>query len=460
MRYNKRTLIARRNKILPVQFVRQDMATFSGLTLIDHYLRVYRIHRRLKDTMKDYGFKGDYSIGDILFVLLVMLLIGAERLQHLEYLKSDPLVCRVVRLARIPHRTKVSTALKQFASDSLKALIELNAELVVEKLQELGLHELTIDLDGTVISTQGNPTWAFKGYNPIKKGAKSYFPLTAHIGETGHFLTIVNRPGNVHDSNRALTVIKAIRKHLTDFTIRFRADSVFCVPEVINHLLSRQISFAIKAPFWKLINLKQAAQQRKKWFRINKQWSYFWIKQSVNSVEHKHYVMILRKKVRCKQKYVQLDLFSPNNGSYEYSAVVTDTKDWDPEKLLLFVAGRSAQETSIGELKTDFAFDHIPTNTYQANSAYQQISQMAYNLAISMQHSMGVTKKQESNRKRTRIYSRMEWKTFRFLILNRAGRIVHVQGKKVLEMTQNSATEKPYNKILRSLEAVKLMKAA
>ena len=460
MRYNKRNLIARRNKILPVQFVRQDMTTFSGLTLIDHYLRVYRIHRRLKDRMKGYGFKGDYSTGDILFVLLIAILVGAERLQHLEYLKSDPLLCRVVRLTRIPYRTTVSTVLKQFASDSLKTLIELNAELVVEKLYELGLQDLTIDLDGTVITTQGNPTWAFKGYNPIKKGAKSYFPLTAHIGETGHFLAIVNRPGNVHDSNRALTVIKAIRKHLTNFTIRFRADSAFCVPDVINYLLSRQISFAIKAPFWKLKNLKQAAQQRKRWFRINNQWSYFWTKQSVGSIEHEHYVVIVRKKIRCKHKYVQLDLFSPNNGNYEYSAVVTDTKAWDPEELLLFVSGRSAQETSLGELKTDFSFDHIPTNTYQANSAYQQISQMAYNLAVSMQHTMGLTKKQKYNRKRTRIYSRMEWKTFRFLILNRAGRIVHDQGKKVLEMTQNSATEKLYNKIFTSLEALKLKKAA
>jgi hypothetical protein len=59
MRYNKRSLIARKTKILPIRFVRQDMTTFSGLTLIDHYLRVYRIHQRLKDTMKEYGFKGD-----------------------------------------------------------------------------------------------------------------------------------------------------------------------------------------------------------------------------------------------------------------------------------------------------------------------------------------------------------------------------------------------------------------
>jgi hypothetical protein len=114
MRYNKRTLVARRNKILPVKFVRQDMATYSGLTLIDHYLRLYEIHRRLKKAMHGHGFKGDYSIGDILFVLLIMLLVGAERLHHLDYLRSDPLFSRIVRLTRIPHRTKLSSSLKQF----------------------------------------------------------------------------------------------------------------------------------------------------------------------------------------------------------------------------------------------------------------------------------------------------------------------------------------------------------
>ena len=59
MRYKKRTLIARRNKILPVRFTRQDMTTYAGLTLIDHYLSLYRIHSQLRQTLKKYGFKGD-----------------------------------------------------------------------------------------------------------------------------------------------------------------------------------------------------------------------------------------------------------------------------------------------------------------------------------------------------------------------------------------------------------------
>jgi len=306
-------------------------------------------------------------------------------------------------------------------------------------------------LDGTVVSTKGHPTWALKGYNPIKRGAPSYFPLTAHVAETGHFLTIWNRPGNVHDSNRALELIKSIQKRLPMFSIRFRADSAFCVPKVINYLLHRHISFAIKAPFWKLLTLKTAAQKRKIWYSVNETWSFFWLKSPIDSLEQEHYVFIFRKKVKEPGKNFQLDLFSPNDGFYEYSAVVTDTKQWDAKELLLFVSGRSGQENSLSELKDDFAFGYVPTNTYQANSAYFQISQMAYNLSLSLQHEMGLVKRHSTNPKRTRFYQGWKWKTFRFLILNRAGRIGWEQGTKVLYLTFNKATKQLYDQIGNTL---------
>jgi hypothetical protein len=270
-----------------------------------------------------------------------MIILGAKRLKYLDYLRTDPLFCRVVRLTRIPLRTKISTALKQFTSCSLKVLIDLNSELVIEKLQSLGLIEITIDLDGTVISTIGNPSRAFKGYNPIRRGANSYFPLTAHIEETGHFLSIVNRPSNVHGSIRALWPIKMIRKQLPQFYLRFRADSVFCIPQEINYLLKNKFPFAIKALFWKLLSLKEAAQQRKNWFEIDDTSSYFWIQKPIDSLDHDHYMFVLGKKLKEPKRNFHLNLFSPNNGVYEYSAVVTDTKEWKPKDLLLFIPGLS-----------------------------------------------------------------------------------------------------------------------
>ena len=77
---------------------------------------------------------------------------------------------------------------------------------------------------------------------------------------------------------------------------------------------------------------------------------------------------------------------------------------------------------------------------------------MAYNLSISMQQDMGLSTKQTPNRKKTRIYRIMEWRTFRFLILNKAGRIAWEDGKKVLKMTYNKASQKLYEQIHNSLQ--------
>ena len=164
--------------------------------------------------------------------------------------------------------------------------------------------------------------------------------------------------------------------------------------------------------------------------------------------------------MRDRKNPYQLKLFSPNNGFYEYSAVVTDTKQWDPEELLQFVSGRSAQENSISELKSSFAFDHIPTNQYQANSAYMQMSQMAYNLGTSMQHDMGLAKKRAQNKKKTRLFRTMEWKTIRFLLINRAGRISWEKGVKILQMTKNKKTKELYEKISNSLSEKEFKNAA
>ena len=85
---------------------------------------------------------------------------------------------------------------------------------------------------------------------------------------------------------------------------------------------------------------------------------------------------------------------------------------------------------------------------------------MSYNLATSMQHNMGLAQPRKTNKKFTRLHKIMEWRTFRFLILNRAGKIVRENGNKVLQMTENPATKSLYKKISHSLEEIKLKKAA
>ena len=96
-------------------------------------------------------------------------------------------------------------------------------------------------------------------------------------------------------------------------------------------------------------------------------------------------VVIYRRRVQHEtRKNFQLNLFSSDDGHFEYSAVTTN-KALGPGALWDFMAGRGAQEKTFAELKGEFALDVVPTNHYGANSAWQQLRVRAHNLLRSFQ---------------------------------------------------------------------------
>src|SRR4029079_12453615 len=75
------------------------------------------------------------------------------RLDHLNYVCSDPMVKRFCGLLRLPRERSVSRWLKRFTQKSLGALAEINSEMVCEAIEKEKLGRLTLDIDGSVITT-------------------------------------------------------------------------------------------------------------------------------------------------------------------------------------------------------------------------------------------------------------------------------------------------------------------
>src|SRR2546427_10895093 len=95
--------------------------------------------------------------------------------------------------------------------------------------------------------------------------------------------------------------------------------------------------------------------------------------------------MIYRKHVQHESpKNFQLDLFTPDDGHFEYYAVATNMPLSLPA-LYDFIGGRGAQEKTFAELKREFSLALGPPKPYRANSARHQPSVLAYNLAPSLQ---------------------------------------------------------------------------
>jgi hypothetical protein len=201
---------------LTIQFAPQALTSYGGLELLGRYLRRIDLGMRLRQTFA--GLRSDYGSHRIALVLLALFYVGARRLEHLRYLNGDPLVTRFCGLARLPTRRTVADWLRQFTQETLAPLVALNRDLVIEALARLELPRLTIDVDGSVVRTGATVGWAFRGFNPHHRKDPSYYPLVAHVAQTGHILRLKNRPGNVHDSKQAIPFLRDI---IDDLRARF-----------------------------------------------------------------------------------------------------------------------------------------------------------------------------------------------------------------------------------------------
>ena len=193
---------------LPIEFVRQELTSYSGLELVRRYLHRLDVMARLRRAVAN--VPSDYGGARLALLVMALFYVGARRLEHLRYLAGDPLIARFGGVARLPTAHTVSNWLKQFTQATLAPLIQLNHDLVGEAIAKLRLRRLTVDVDGTVVCTGATVQWAFRGFNPHHRKALSYYPLVAHLAQTGHILRLKNRPGNVHDSKQAVAFLREL----------------------------------------------------------------------------------------------------------------------------------------------------------------------------------------------------------------------------------------------------------
>ena len=422
-----------------IEFASQDITAFGGLELIGRYFRLIKLHRRVQSIFARYGVGGDYRAIDMILVIVVLILVGGRRLDHLNYLCEDPLVKRFCGLLRLPRERSVARWLKRFTHKTLEALVELNSEIVCETILKERLGRLTLDIDGSVITTGASVAWAFRGFNPHHRKDPSYYPILAHLAQTGQILRVKNRPGNVHDSKGAVAfvrdLIEDVRRRLgRSLPLEFRMDGAFFQREMIELLERKEARYAIKVPFFKWLGLLALIRERQHWQALREGMGCFELSLNVAAWEKTLRVVVYRKPVHHEtKKNYQLDLFDPDDGYFEYCAVSTNLTLsagalWD------FMAGRGAQEKTFAELKGEWALDVVPTHHYGANSAWQQISILGHNLLRNFQLHTLATPKPRS-RKRTFRFFLQSLKTIRFKLIHQPARLVEPQNYSVLRFS-------------------------
>lgn len=456
VRLRKQDFSQRINSDLKIEFAEQDLSSFSGLELFRRYFSLISLHSRIRQVFAGYKLSGDYTSAHLILIFIALWLTGGRRLRHIPFISEDPLVQRLCGLKSLPSDRTVSRWLGQFTNDALQALIALNSEIVTEKLQALNLARITLDFDGTVLSCGDQVKWAARGYNPHNRHSKSLYPLLCHVAQTGHFLRVHNRPGDVHDSKAALQIIKAsieqIRTSVPGAVIEVRLDSAFFQEDIIKYLLREKIEFAMKVPMWKWLYLKELIMLRERWTPANEKLSSFKTLVPIESWAMDLPMTFYREKLSETPKLGhQLDFFSPDDGYYEHSVILSN-KEISAVKLLDFYNGRANMEHDLAEIKGEFGFDVIPCRDYQGNGAHQQISTLAYNLVRNFQMEVMLPKDRPRSSSRTNIFEFVSLKTIRFEMITAAGRLLNVSGIKTLRLSQSTMRRKLFEKVGSGLD--------
>ena len=454
MRIRKDSIRGRVKTDLPIVFTDEKLSAYGGIELFRRFLDHSGFAERLQKVFSIRRFDGDYGSFRVTLALMGMLLLGGTRLRHLRMLERDPLFLRFARLHRLPTDRTVSNTLKETTHEMRDRLGDLLRGVAFDTARDEGLSRVTLDTDGTVLRTGLFAEGAERGFNPHHPKDKSYYPLTVHLAQTGQLLAVVNREGNVHDSQKALEtlefVVEEVRRELAPRHLEARFDGAFFRRDILEFLRTSGIEYAIKAPLWDWLDTRRIIGKRKRWKRVGPGLQAFFTKLTIPKWNLTLRVAVYRKHVSHRtRKNFQLDLYDPHDGHYEYCSVATNKRCglralWD------FMAGRGGHEKTLGELKQHLAFDTIPTRDWDANSTWQLISVLTHNVFRQFQiRTTAVARK--NGRKRTYRWVLESLRTYRYEVLNLPAKLARPEGRTELRIAAGEDAQARIQKILAAL---------
>jgi hypothetical protein len=454
---SKAQIEAKFHKIPIIRFEDQRLTSFSGLLIFQTLFKQMNFKRRLKSCFSHLKTSPIFGRNVIVMLLVVHLILGFRRLRELDYYSDDPLVHRLMGLRKLPNVSTVSRALSNMETEEVEKVRELARSLVIEGLSRERLSRLTLDFDGSVQSTKGHAEGTAVGFNKQKKGARSYYPLFCTVAQTGQFLDIHHRPGNVHDSNGAeqfmMQCFSEVKKELKSTAFESRMDSAFFNDKILFNFDANSIKYTASVPFARFPQLKDIIERRKRWKPIDQQWSYFESDWKPKSWESPRRFIFVRKKTKKQHKGpLQLHLFEPRDFNYDYKVIVTN-KSESAKTVAMFHNGRGSQEAIFGNAKNDAALNVIPSKRLAGNQIYTLCSMMAHNLSHEIQM-LAASPSLRAQPKRPTAWRFQTLDTLRHRIIQRAGRLTKPNGELTLTMSANRAVRKDLLHFLDVLKKV------
>lgn len=382
------------------------------------------------------GENARYDAPSAITMLMLGALSGVKHLSHMLLLKSDTVIRQLCNWDNFPHHSTLGRIFKLFRHRHCNELSEAENEARRKVWSKQWVGRVTLDLDSSVRGVYGSQEGAAKGYNPHKKGQKSYHPVFCFLAENRECLHHWFRCGDAYTGNGASEFIKECYSRLPKriWKIIFRGDSGFFCGRNLDVIEEHQNEYLFKASFKGLTKLLMAQS----WRPVRRQlgWECTEFTYACHGWTRVRRFVAVRRLVK---EDTEGRLFPQPH--YEFFCYVTNL-DLTPWKAHKFYGKRATSENWIEWCKNQMAAGSILSQDFWANSAMFQTCILAYNLLVWM---VWLTTKQGL---------RQEPNTIRAWLITAPGRLITRGRRWILTLPQDYFFKEQWEHLESSLTAL------
>lgn len=359
-----------------IAFTSAQLSHFGGVYLLHQFFQHLGLRTFLSYSISYPQRNNRYTLSELLIALMYPMILGLEKIEVSALLGTNGVFQYITGLPSFPHPTTLRRFLIRSAPELLPQIRAVHDDLRAHFLcLPATPSSFWLDCDSTVHTLYGNQEGAVKGYNPGHPGKKSYHPLVITEAHGGDCLAGVLRPGNAHTATGVIDLISNVLDFLPQHhRIRLRADAGFYQGNLVAYLKGKNITFAIVAHLTPALKRRLGALRYE---RISPVFSVATFRYQPHGWESQERFVALRRKLPDETAEAQTTLFTLDR--YAYSVIVT-TLPLEPYNVFRHYQERAAMERIIRTLKEDYPFGQAPTNAFDANALYAELSLLAYNL--------------------------------------------------------------------------------
>lgn len=365
-------------------FTDKPVTPWGGLVLFGGLARQIGLEQALREALP-FQLTSPNATDPVEVVLAFMagVLVGSRRLAHVERLRWDPAVHRMLGIKRFVSDTTLARFLRRFTAGKVSEVFE---SLLRWQLKLIPLDGDTLDLDSSIMERYGKQEGALLGYNPKKHRRPSHHPLIATLGNRPWVVHAWLRSGNTTSARGADQFLEEVFAMLPNpSAIRFlRGDSGYGVEPFLSCVEDKKLVYTIAARFTRgLKNLTMAVTD----------WRELEPGIAVSEVMFQaHGWARARRVVLIRQRKKELDFVRGRElfdlPGYVFQAILTNRTE-APEEVWRFYRKHAEIEGKIRELKWDYGIDGFAQKKFFATEAAFRLVCVTFNLMTLLQDKIG-----------------------------------------------------------------------